>query len=101
MKRLITWLVGVPLALLVILLSVANRGAVVFSLDLFSLGDPALAIEAPLFVLLFAAVFLGLVVGWSVAWAGRLTRRRGAGEAVTRPAPSGPVEPGQVLLPRP
>jgi uncharacterized integral membrane protein len=100
-KRLITWLVGAPLALVVILLSVANRGAVVFSLDPFSLDDPTLALEAPLFVLLFAAAFVGLMIGWGVTWASRLSRRRRADDAGPRPAATGSGGPVRALLPRP
>jgi uncharacterized integral membrane protein len=78
LKRLITWLVGAPLALIAILLSVANRAPVKFSLDPFSLGEPALEFETPLYVLLFAAVFFGMAIGWAVNMGTRLVRRGAA-----------------------
>ena len=106
MKRLVTWIVVAPLAIAAILLSVANRQNVAFSLDPFSLGDPALAVEAPLFAFLFAAVFLGLLIGWGVGWTGRLARRRAVREAESAqnpPTGAAPAKGGEVraLLPRP
>ena len=106
MKRLVTWIIVAPLAIAAILLSVANRQPVTFSLDPFSLGEPALALDVPLFALLFAAVFLGLLIGWAVGWSGRLARRRAqrAAEATPGSLPGG-FEPNsgggnRALLPR-
>jgi uncharacterized integral membrane protein len=66
MRRVLFLVVLVPLAIVIVILSVANRGAVVFSLDPF--GGNALAFAAPLFVFLFAALLLGIVVGGIAAW---------------------------------
>src|SRR5216110_1944093 len=66
MRRVLFLVVLVPLAIVLIILSVANRVPVVFSLDPF--GGNALAFSAPLFALLFAALLLGTVVGGVAAW---------------------------------
>jgi len=77
-KRLAFWIAGLPLAMVIIALSVANRTQVAFSLDPVSTGEPAFKIVAPLYVLLFGAGFVGLIVGWTVAFAGQLHWRREA-----------------------
>jgi uncharacterized integral membrane protein len=66
MRRLFFLVILVPLAIVIVILSVANRGAVVFSLDPF--GGNALSFAGPLFVFLFAALLLGIVVGGIAAW---------------------------------
>jgi uncharacterized integral membrane protein len=66
MRRVLFLVVLVPLAIVLVILSVANRGAVVFSLDPF--GGNALSFAAPLFVFLFASLLLGIVVGGVAAW---------------------------------
>ena len=66
MRRVLFLVVLVPLAIVIVILSVANRGAAVFSLDPF--GGNALSFAAPLFVFLFAALALGIVVGGIAAW---------------------------------
>ena len=78
MKKLVFWFAGLPLAVIIIALSVANRAQVTFSLDPVSAGEPVIAFTAPLYVLLFGAGFVGLVVGWTVAFAGQLHWRREA-----------------------
>jgi uncharacterized integral membrane protein len=70
MKRL-WWLITAPLALIVIAFAIANRRAVVLSIDPFSLNHPALAFDAPLWVLLFVAFFVGLLVGGAATWLAR------------------------------
>lgn len=67
MKRFLIYLVLVPLALLIIVVSVANRHLVMVSLDPVG-TQPALSFQAPLFVLLFAAVAVGVVIGGVAVW---------------------------------
>lgn len=67
-NRLVLIIVFVPLAIVLIALAVANRGLVAFTLDPFNPGNPALTVQLPLFVLLFAALALGLLVGGAVTW---------------------------------
>ena len=68
MNRFLTVAVFIPVAIVLIALAVANRGAVSFTLDPFNPGNPALTLTMPLFVLLFATLAFGLVVGSLVTW---------------------------------
>ena len=68
MKRFFYLLFLVPLAVLLILLSVANRQVTVFSLDPMNQTAPALSFEMPLFVFLFIAVMLGMIIGSFLTW---------------------------------
>ena len=71
-------LVLLPVAIVVVLLAVANRGPVVLSFDPFSKGQPELSVTLPLFALILAAVALGVVLGGIGSWlaAGRQRRER-------------------------
>lgn len=68
MNRFLTIAVFIPIAIVLIALAVANRGAVPFTLDPFNPGSPGLTINWPLFVYLFAALGLGLIVGSVATW---------------------------------
>lgn len=81
MRRLLRWLLLIPLGLLLVLFSVANRGPVTLSLDPFSREAPALAFSAPLFVLLMIALALGVLIGGTAAGIGRLRWRYRAKQA--------------------
>ncbi len=72
--KLSTYLVALPTAAVAIVVAVANRHGVVFSLDPFSQDAPAIAVELPLFVLLFLAVLVGVFLGWLVGIAPRVKR---------------------------
>lgn len=67
-NRFLLVVVFVPLAVILIALAVANRGPAAFTLDPFNPGNPALTVQLPLFVLLFAALALGLIVGSFATW---------------------------------
>jgi uncharacterized integral membrane protein len=81
MRKLARWLVLVPLAILLVLLAVANRAPVTLSLDPFSREAPALAFSVPLFVALLLAVMIGVVIGGIAAGIGRLRWRYRARKA--------------------
>lgn len=69
MFRKLTFLfISIPIAVVLIILSVANRFPVTLSLDPFNTDAPALAITLPFFVFLFAAVMIGLVLGSMATW---------------------------------
>lgn len=68
MGKLFKLAILVPVAVLLILLSVANRQTTTFSLDPTSDQSPAFAVDLPLFVLLFAAVILGALIGSTLTW---------------------------------
>jgi uncharacterized integral membrane protein len=61
-------LVLIPLAVLIVLLALANRQAVTLSLDPLLSDKPVLAVTQPLFILLLAAVLAGVVIGGIAAW---------------------------------
>ena len=61
-------LILLPIAIVVVLLAVANRAPVLLSFDPFSRGAPELSLTLPLFVFLFAAVALGVLAGGVGAW---------------------------------
>ena len=65
-----------PLAILVVLLAVANRGPVTLSLDPFSREAPEIAFSLPLFAVIFGAVMLGVVIGGLAAWLAQGKHRR-------------------------
>ncbi|RCS24885.1 DUF1049 domain-containing protein [Phyllobacterium salinisoli] len=67
-NRLVTLVVFVPLAIVLIALSVANRHDVTVTLDPFNPGNPALSYTAPLFVWLFGTLITGLILGGLVTW---------------------------------
>jgi uncharacterized integral membrane protein len=69
------------LAILLVLLAVANRAPVTLSLDPFSREAPALSVSLPLFVVLMLAVALGVVIGGLAAGIGRLRWRYRAKQA--------------------
>ena len=65
-----------PVAVAVVLLAVANRGPVLLSLDPVSTGTPQLSVTLPLYVLLFAALAIGVVVGGIASWLAQGRHRR-------------------------
>ena len=77
MLQLLKAIILLPIALIVILLAIANRAPVVFSLDPFERGAPEFAYSVPLYALLLGALLLGVLIGGTGAWfaAGRQRRR--------------------------
>lgn len=68
LKRLLTGLIGIPLALFLILFAVANRQSVVIGFDPFAPDAPAFSVTLPLFAVILIAVMLGVVVGGVASW---------------------------------
>ena len=81
LNRLLLIVIIVPLAVILIAFAVANRGSVAFTLDPFNPGNPALTLQAPLFVMLFAALGIGLVLGGLATWLKQGYYRRQARES--------------------
>jgi hypothetical protein len=67
-NRLVVIAIVVPIAIVLIALAVANRSITPFTLDPFNPGNPGLTVHLPLFVLLFAAGALGMIVGSFATW---------------------------------
>jgi uncharacterized integral membrane protein len=68
MRRFLFLLLFVPLAIVVVVMSVANRAPATFSLDPFGGLAPALSVSGPLFVFLFIALALGVIIGGTATW---------------------------------
>ena len=81
MKRFLSWVIGFPVALLLILFALANRHFVVVSLDPLWREDPWASVSVPLWLVVFLAILLGLIAGWIGAWFNQGRWRRAAREA--------------------
>ena len=68
MRRFLTLFVLFPVAIVVVVLSVANRGSVAFSLDPIGAGSTGWTVSAPLYVFLFAALAVGILIGGVATW---------------------------------
>lgn len=78
LKSFLKALVLVPLAVVVVLLALANRSVVMVSFDPFSSDAPAFSLTMPLFVLIFATVALGVIIGGVASWLMQGRHRRAA-----------------------
>jgi uncharacterized integral membrane protein len=81
LRKVISALILVPLGLVLIALAVANRGAVVVSLDPFDQARPALSYSLPLFVLILLLLIAGVIVGGIASWLRQSKWRRAARQA--------------------
>jgi uncharacterized integral membrane protein len=105
LNRFVLIAVLVPLAIVLVALAVANRAPASFTLDPFNPGNPGLTWQTPLFVLLFAAIAIGMIVGSAATWVrqGRyrkLARQRSQEAEALRQAARTPAQPAP-QLPRP
>ncbi len=67
-KKLINIIIVLPIAIVLIVLSVANRQTVTMAFNPFEPGDQLLSLSAPFFVYLFGALILGMVIGSLATW---------------------------------
>ncbi|MGI9412038.1 MAG: lipopolysaccharide assembly protein LapA domain-containing protein [Hyphomicrobiales bacterium] len=81
MKRLLSLIFGLPAAVIIVALSVANRQPVRFSIDPFSQSDPVFVTEVPLFLIILASIFIGLLFGGMASWLAQGKWRRAARSA--------------------
>ncbi len=90
--RVSTAFVLVPAVIVAAVIAVANRQQVTFRLDPFSAENPAIAFSMPLFLLVFLALLVGVLLG-----AATVALRRAA-----RPSrPTHPTHPHQASTPAP
>jgi uncharacterized integral membrane protein len=75
-RRFLKALVLLPIAIVVVLLAVANRAPVTLSFDPFSKGPPQFSATLPLFALVFLSVMLGVLIGGVAAWLAQSKHRR-------------------------
>lgn len=81
MRRLLAWILLLPLSVAIILFAVANRTDVVVSFDPFSRASPALTVTVPLFAVIFGAMIVGVLVGGIAVSFGKLRWRLAARRA--------------------
>jgi uncharacterized integral membrane protein len=78
MRKFLTGLVLIPLALIFVVFAVANRHWVTVSFDPFNSADPSVAVTLPLFVLIIVVAILGVLAGGSATWFRQRHWRRAA-----------------------
>jgi uncharacterized integral membrane protein len=86
-RKIVTALVLLMLALVLIAFAVANRQIATVSLDPFDQDDPALVFSQPMYLLVFAVLIGGVLLGGCAAWlrqAGWRARARRAEAQVSR-----------------
>lgn len=76
--RFLKLLLLAPVAVVLVLLAVANRHAVTLVLDPFSRGAETAGITLPLFALAFVVLVVGIVLGYAAAWLAQGRHRRAA-----------------------
>jgi len=78
MRKFLTYLVVVSLFVILTAFAVANRHPVTMSFDPFNSTDPALSTDLPLFLLIIAAMAVGVIIGGLATWWGQRRWRRAA-----------------------
>jgi len=71
MRKFVTALILVPLAIVFIVFAVANRNSIVMSFDPFDQDQPALTLSVPLFALILVLIVAGVIIGGVAAWLGQ------------------------------
>jgi uncharacterized integral membrane protein len=78
MRKFLTALIVVPVAILFLVFAVANRHLVTVSFDPFNSSDPSIGARLPLFVVLIVVAIVGVVAGGSATWIRQRHWRRAA-----------------------
>ncbi|MDB5657343.1 MAG: hypothetical protein JWQ94_4956 [Tardiphaga sp.] len=88
MRKFLTALVLIPLAIVFVVFAVANRHFVTVSFDPFNSVNPSVAASLPLFVVIIAVAILGVMAGGLATWfrQGRWRRAARLHEAEARHA---------------
>lgn len=66
----------VPVAVVIILFAIANRGPVTLSLDPFSREAPVIAYQVPLYAVALGGIALGILAGGIATWFGQRGHRK-------------------------
>ena len=68
LNRILRVVIFIPIAIVLILLSIANRQDVILALNPFEPQDQILSITAPFFVFIFVAIMVGIIIGSILTW---------------------------------
>jgi uncharacterized integral membrane protein len=79
LRKILRWVVGLPIVVLVLAFAVANRRWVDISFNPFTQDMPS--IPMPLWLLVFIGIFIGIIVGWIGSWIAQGKHRKAAREA--------------------
>jgi uncharacterized integral membrane protein len=80
-RRIVTALILVPLAIILVSFAVANRQIVVVSFDPFDQAHPAFTLTRPLYQLILVLLVAGVIIGGVAAWLRQGKWRRAARRA--------------------
>ncbi len=78
LRRLVFFVVAVPVAILLVTLAVANRHGVRLVLDPFRPEQPVLSLVLPFYVYLLGVLLIGIVIGGVAMWVTQARWRRTA-----------------------
>jgi uncharacterized integral membrane protein len=84
MRRIVLFVFTIPVAIILIALSVANRAPVMATMDPFNPGNPALSFSLPLFAIVLAALMIGVLLGSFLTWLNQGKHRTRAKLEATR-----------------
>ncbi|MGI8527643.1 MAG: lipopolysaccharide assembly protein LapA domain-containing protein [Pseudolabrys sp.] len=119
LRKIVTAIVIIPLAILLLAFAVANRQTVTVIFDPFDTAHPAYALTLPLFAMVFVLMILGVIVGGVAAWLRQSHWRRAArrldgevhalqgdvaalrAQLAATEMPAASLEPERVLIPPP
>jgi len=77
-RKFVSAIILAPLAILIVLVAVANREPVTISFDPFNAATPAYSIHVPLFIIALVLLLTGVLVGGIAAWLRQSRARRTA-----------------------
>lgn len=108
-KRIVRFVVVLPLAVILIAFAIANRGMVTISLDPINDAAPMLALDMPIYRLVFLTLIIGVALGGAAAWlaqgkwrkAARKNRDEAARWRYRAEDAAKAAETGQTALPAP
>jgi uncharacterized integral membrane protein len=75
-KRIVGWVVLVPLCAALIVFALANRQSVVVNFNPFASPETGTTLGVPMFLVLFAVLLIGVVLGGIATWFAQGAHRR-------------------------
>lgn len=75
-RRIVGWVVLVPLCLVLVIFALANQQSVVVNFNPLAPADPVTSPGVPLFLVLFAVLLTGVLLGGIATWFAQAPHRR-------------------------